>query len=236
MQRYFSKEKNGQEFQLSGDDLYHITRVMRMKDHEEIEVVYEEQVFLFFLRLGEDVKVVIKTILPKVEKREQEIVLVIPLLKEQKMDYILQKATELGVTKIIPVVMERSIIRLEPSKENKKMERWTKICKEASEQSKRVKIPIITEVKHFSDLACMEGVKFVCSTREKENNLKKFVEKHQNYGTIIIVVGPEGGLSEKEEKELIKMGFECVSLGERIMRVETVPLFVLSILNFLNME
>ena len=167
---------------------------------------------------------------------DKEIILAIPLLKEQKMDLVLQKATELGVTKIIPVTMERSIVKLDDSKEVKKIDRWSKICKEASEQSKRNSIPVISNIMTLKELVKEEGIKIVCSTIEKENNLKKFLTEHKNYDKIIIVVGPEGGISSKEEEYLVSEGFTRVSLGKRIMRVETVPIFILSALNYEFME
>ena len=166
----------------------------------------------------------------------KEIILVIPLLKENKMDYILQKATELGVSKVIPVEMERSIIKLEKSKEGKRIERWTRICKEASEQSKRFTIPIVTEVKNWSHLFGMDGVKMLCSTIEKHNTIKMFLQSHKNCDRMIIVVGPEGGISPKEEEKLKENGFTPVTLGNRIVRVETAPLFVLSAINYECME
>ena len=163
-----------------------------------------------------------------------EKVLIIPLLKENKMDLILQKSTELGVNKIIPVMMERSIIKLDSDKEIKKIERWAKICKEASEQSKRVDIPVITEVKSLKDLESIDGNKIVCSTKEKENTIKKFLSKN-DIKKINIVIGPEGVISPKEEEYLNSIGFTSISLGENIMRVETVPMFILSVLNYENM-
>ena len=152
------------------------------------------------------------------------------------MDLVLQKATELGVTKIIPVIMERSIVKIDDSKEVKKIDRWSKICKEASEQSKRNSIPVISNIMTLKELVKEEGIKIVCSTIEKENNLKKFLTEHKNYDKIIIVVGPEGGISSKEEEYLVSEGFTRVSLGKRIMRVETVPIFILSALNYEFME
>ena len=118
----------------------------------------------------------------------------------------------------------------------KKLERWSKICKEASEQSKRTDIPSITKVKKIKDLKDLDGLKMVCSTVEKENLLKKFLTVHTNYDKINIVMGPEGGISPKEEEMLVNLGFERVSLGKRILRVETVPLFILSVLNYEFME
>lgn len=235
MQRYFSNSKENDKLFLINDDIYHITRVMRMKDNDKIEVIYNNDLYICNVILN---KLPWVDIISKEEEKieDKEIILAIPLLKEQKMDLVLQKATELGVTKIIPVTMERSIVKLDESKEVKKIDRWSKICKEASEQSKRNSIPVISNIMTLKELVKEEGIKIVCSTIEKENNLKKFLTEHKNYDKIIIVVGPEGGISSKEEEYLVSEGFTRVSLGKRIMRVETVPIFILSALNYEFME
>ena len=206
-----------------------------MKDNDKIEVIYNNDLYICNVILNELPWV---DIISKEEGKieDKEIILAIPLLKEQKMDLVLQKATELGVTKIIPVTMERSIVKLDDSKEVKKIDRWSKICKEASEQSKRNSIPVISNIMTLKELVKEKGIKIVCSTIEKENNLKKFLTEHKNYDKIIIVVGPEGGISSKEEEYLVSEGFTRVSLGKRIMRVETVPIFILSALNYEFME
>lgn len=235
MQRYFSNSKETGKLFLINDDIYHITRVMRMKDNDKIEVIYNNDLYICNIIINELPWV---NIVSKEEGKieDKEIILAIPLLKEQKMDLVLQKATELGVTKMIPVIMERSIVKLDDSKEVKKIDRWSKICKEASEQSKRNSIPVISNITTLKELVKEEGIKIVCSTIEKENNLKKFLTEHKNYDKIIIVVGPEGGISSKEEEYLVSEGFTRVSLGKRIMRVETVPIFILSALNYEFME
>ena len=127
------------------------------------------------------------------------------------------------------------IIKLDKDKELKKVERWNKICKEASEQSKRVNIPIVTEVKTLKELDGINGIKLVCSTNEKDNTIKKYLNKNNDYNKINIVIGPEGGISPKEEEYLNSIGFESVSLGNNIMRVETVPIYILSVINYENM-
>ena len=237
MQRYFSNELKDNKFILNSDDLYHIMRVMRMKENDLIEVVYEKEVYLCNLCFTNgECNVCLKEKLEDKNEDNYEIVLIIPLLKEAKMDLILQKATELGVNKIIPVMMERSIVKIDKDREIKKIERWTKICKEASEQSMRVTIPIITEVKKLNELDGLDGVKLVCSTAEKTNTIKMFLQTNKSYDKINIAIGPEGGISSKEEEYLKSIGFSAVSLGKRIMRVETVPLFILSVLNYENME
>lgn len=234
MQRYFSKKLENNKFELNSDDLYHITRVMRMKSNDKIEVVYNNEVYICNLDFNNQFEISIIEKLENNKNNNIEKVLIIPLLKENKMDLILQKSTELGVNKIIPVIMERSIIKLDKDKELKKIERWTKICKEASEQSKRVDIPVITEVKTLKELENIEGTKIVCSTKEKENTIKKFLSNN-DIKKINIVIGPEAGTSPKEEEYLNSIGFTSISLGENIMRVETVPMFVLSVLNYEDM-
>lgn len=233
MQRYFSKNKQDNYFVLSDNDLYHIKKVMRMNDKDTIEVVYNKELYL--CELEQNKAKVLKKEEVLLENRPH-ITLVIPLLKEQKMDLILQKSTELGVDEIIPVIMKHSIIKLDDGKQEKKIERWQKICKEASEQSKRLDIPVVGKISKLADLKGLEGVKLTCSTVEKTQNLKNCLKNIKNYDRIILVIGPEGGLAKEEEQYLKEIGFVSISLGSRIMRVETVPLFLLSILSYETME
>ena len=232
MQRYFCKEKINNQIVLYDDDYHHIKNVMRMNKGDNIEVVYDKKVYKCEIKDFDLIEVI-----EEINSNEEnlEITLVIPILKEQKMDFIFQKATELGVNKIIPFYAKRSIVSDLKEKEEKKIIRWTKICKEASEQSKRNTIPIVTSIKKLEQLK-IDGVKLVCSTREKSENLKIFLQSLSNYDKITIVVGPEGGLTLEEEQKLNDMGFKSITLGNRIMRVETVPIFILSVLNYISME
>ncbi len=237
MQRYFTNKKDGNSFILTSDDLFHIKTVMRMVDGEKIEVVYNEETYLCCLEnVSSNIKINIIEKLNNCFKKNLEIVLAIPLVKEQKMDLILQKSTELGVSKIIPFIAERSIVKLKNEKEQGKIERWQKICKEASEQSKRVDIPIVTGIKNLKDIINFKGQKIVCSTKKDVNNIKMFLQKHRYCDKLLLVIGPEGGLTNQEEEFLINNDFSQITLGDRIMRVETVPLFLLSIINYEFME
>jgi len=132
--------------------------------------------------------------------------------------------------------MERSIIRLESNKQDKKLQRWIRICKEASEQSMRTSIPQINVLDSMKEIINLQGIKLVCSTAEKKNNIKKMFQMHKTCDTINLVIGPEGGISPNEEKFLNDNGFISVTLGNNIMRVETVPLFLMSVLNYEFME
>ncbi len=236
MQRYFAKDQIDDKFILEDSDYHHIKNVMRMDNKDNIEVVYNNNLYLAKI---DDIKENIISKVKKIEIQKQkrpEIVLYIPLLKEQKMDYILQKSTELGVNTIIPIETSRSIIKIDEKKYLKKRQRWMKICKEASEQSKRITIPEIGFLETIDSLKEVKSVKLVCSTKEKTKNLKNIVKTIKDCDKINVVIGPEGGLLEEEENTLIKNGFIPVSLGDRIMRVETVPLFILSAINYEYME
>lgn len=236
MQRYFAESKNGNNFLLKNDDIYHIKTVMRMKENEKIIVVYENIPYLCELEnINQNLIVNIKEQLEIRNDKLPKITLIIPLLKEQKMDLILQKATELGVSEIIPVILSRSIIKIDGKKENSKIDRWMRIVKEASEQSHRNEIPTITNVKKIEELE-LKDLNIVCSTRERANNIKYTLKNNSSCGTINVVVGPEGGLTEKEEEILLKKGFEAVTLGTRIMRVETVPIYIMSVINYEYLE
>lgn len=236
MQRYFALQKQENYFQLRNDDYYHILRVMRGRENDNIEVVYENCVYLCRLKDVEtDLKIEIISQI-EVGIKEKEFILCIPFLKEQKMDFIFQKGTEMGATKFILIPTKYSIIKIDEKKLPRKVERWERILKEASEQSKRTEIPEIEVVDTLLDLKNIDGEKFVCSTRETEKNLKIFLQSHINCDKLVVVIGPEGGLDSTEEKQLNDMGYESISLGRRIMRVESVPLFVLSCFNYEYME
>ncbi len=234
MQRYFSNEKENNKLKISSNDIHHIKNVMRMQNGDLIEVVYNQKLYICEVILGSEFVNIKKEI--DNNNFDIDVTLIIPLLKEQKMDLIMQKATELGVTRIIPINTERSIIKLDANKFKKKQERWQTICKEASEQSKRLTIPIVEDIATNSTLKTLEGVKLVCSTAEKEKNLKFFLQTFDKCAKLVLVIGPEGGFTKQEEDNFVSCGFERVSLGNRIMRVETVPLFLLSIINYICME
>lgn len=232
MQRYFTNVKQGDYLILKEEDLYHIKTVMRMKQGDHIEVIYDHK--LHICQLDNNYQAWIKEVKKQLIDKKMEYILCVPLLQEQKMSFVLQKATELGVDKIIPILTERSIVRIKEKQEHK-LSRWHRICKEASEQAKRLEIPTIEKITKIEDLN-MQGLKIVLSTKEKDTTIKKILKNNLNCDKIIMVVGPEGGLTDFEEKTLNELGFVSTSLGNNIMRVETVPIYLLSILNYELME
>lgn len=232
MQRYFTKDKN---FKLSDEDLYHINKVMRMKKNDKIEVVLNQKVYLCNIDYidSDTIKISPLEDIKQDNELDIDITLGIALIKEQKFDFILQKATELGANNFIPLQAERSVIKIDINKEASKVERWRKICKEASEQSHRNIIPDVANSLKIKDLdTSTYDLKLICSLQKEATNVKEILQKKQNCDKILIVVGPEGGFTKEEEQELVDKGFIRVSLGKRILRAETVPLYVLSIINY----
>ncbi len=237
MQRYFTNKKLNDDFILNDYDTHHITKVMRMNIGDHIEVVYQKVAYeCEIVQIDQMVRTKPLTVLAKEEKQPQKILL-LPLLKEQKMDMVLQKATELGIDEIQLIYTERSVVKLEPKKIMKKLERWQMIMKEASEQAKRLTIPLVRpNILKLEALEDEGGIKLMCSTRKPQNNIKLFLQNHKVYDKIFIAVGPEGGFTLNEENTLIEKGFSPVTLGKSILRVETAPLFCLSVLLYESME
>ncbi len=231
MQRYFSSKKENNLFTLSSNDMYHIKKVMRMKPNDIIEVVYDES--LYICTLDSDYNVVISDKINKDNTKTKHVTLCIPLLSDQKFSFILQKATELGVDEIIPVMTNRSIAKINDV--DKKLTRWNSICKEASEQSKRLDIPSISTIKKIDDLS-ISGLKIVCSTKENLKTIKNVLQNNTKCDKMVLMVGPEGGLEDIEEEKLVNLGFIPVTLGKNILRVETVPIYLLSVINYLELE
>lgn len=237
MQRYFSNQKNDNFLILNDDDIYHITRVMRLKDGDKVEVVYNEELYICeLITINDKLNFQIIKKEEVVIEESLDITLIIPLLQEQKIDYILQKSTELGVSTIIPYIAKRSVVKLTEEKFKKRIERWVKICKEASEQSKRLSIPRVMQLRKIDDLKNIRGLKILCSTEKGIPSIKNYLKKNSNYVKMTVVIGPEGGFDPSEEETLVNLGFNQVSLGDFILRVETVPLVIMSMINYENME
>lgn len=153
------------------------------------------------------------------------------LPKADKMELIIQKTTEIGVKKIVPVAMERSIVKLNEKDAKKKIERWQKIAEVAAKQSKRDIIPKIQNIIKISDL-CNEIKEYdlflVAYENEEKITLKQILKQNKETKKIGVLVGPEGGIDNKEIEKLLQNGAKVVSLGKRILRTETAPITIVS--------
>ena len=148
MQQYFAKNKN---LELEESDYHHIKNVMRMKTGDLIKIVYDNTFYTCKLNVNKSIDIEVLNE-EKKENNKVKIISAFSLIKEQKLDYLLQKGTEVGIDYFIPINAKRSIVKIDNKKDNKKKERWTRILKEASEQSFRSNIPVIENVLELSDL------------------------------------------------------------------------------------
>ena len=216
---------------ITGSDAHQIKNVLRLKVGDELELL-DGSGKVYFAKISEieKEKIVCQIIKTKEDKPSATVSVTIAqcLPKAKKMDLIIQKCTELGVDKIIPILSERSIAKSE------KTVRWQKIAKGAAEQSGRSTIPEIAPLTRFNDLLKQKNefdTAIVPWELEQELTLKS-VLRNKPINKLIILVGPEGGFSNKEVELAKTAGFVPVTLGARILRTETAPMAILAMINY----
>lgn len=232
MQRYFAEIKNNNVI-LSSQDVFHLTKVMRVKVNDHIEVVDKDH--KAFLAVIESVSpLTIKVVEPILKNNEldKKVTLFFALAKSDKIELVIQKATELGATCIVLFQGERSVVKFSNSDFARKESRFLSIMKEASEQCHREYIPEIYYVdsikgieKYLADLNL-----FAYELEAGKDNQFIDLVNQKDYQSISIIVGPEGGFSIKEAEYLDSLNFHRVSLGRRILRCETAAIYSLSVI------
>jgi 16S rRNA (uracil1498-N3)-methyltransferase len=156
------------------------------------------------------------------------------LPKGEKMDLILQKATELGISRIVPFNGERSVARLDSERFEKRLSRWERIVQEAARQSGRNSVPSVGFYGNLQELLQIEdgSLKLLLWEGEKKRGLRETIETIEKPGSVSIIIGPEGGLTSEEAAKAEKAGYIPVTLGSRILRTETAGLAVVAILQY----
>ena len=239
MPKFFVKENQIQNniIEIIGTDINHIKNVLRLKENDKIEICNSDSQKNYLCEINELNDIAIKcNILEEItESREAEVKVTIfqGLPKSDKMELIIQKAVELGVYDITPVEMTRCVVKLNDKDKSKKIERWNKISEVAAKQCQRDIIPKINSV--ISIKGIIEEIEnydaiILAYEKEKEYTIKQELKKlkSEKAKKIGIIIGPEGGLEEKEVEMLKDNGAHVITLGKRILRTETVALNVLS--------
>ncbi len=242
MQRYFLKEDltdyQNQTISIGGDSFHHMVKVMRMKvGHRVYLVTKDQKAFIAEISAIEDQNVLLNWVEDDLRQQELPIEVTIAngLPKGDKLDLIIQKGTELGAQAFIPFAGSFSITKWDAKKAAKKTERLQKIAQEAAEQSHRTKIPTVQSLSSVKQLVEMKDQFDVCLVAYEESakagedqNFVKGLKMLPPGGKLLIVFGPEGGLSKEEVDAFIKNGFLPCALGPRILRTETAPLYALA--------
>lgn len=222
---------------ITGPEVNHIRNVMRLKPGEEISVSiggdgkeyrygiesYTEDSVLCRLRFVKDKEVELPV----------KVLLFQGLPKADKMDLIVQKAVELGAAEIIPVSMERCVVKLDAGKAAKKTARWQTIAESAASQSRRSIIPRV-----LAPMSMKEAVEYAkeqtevrvipYELQEDDGSVKQYLESLKEGQSVSIFIGPEGGFAPGEVELAKKAGIRPISLGRRILRTETAGLAILS--------
>lgn len=238
MHQFFVEDENiGSEYiTITGTDVNHIGNVLRMKTGEKIRVSNGQ---------GRDFFGTIDSISPEqvtVKITEEEatgtelpnkIYLFQALPKGERMEYVIQKAVELGVYEIIPVSMKYCVVKLDDKKAKKKQERWQAIAESAAKQAKRSLIPKIKPVMNYKEAVAYAKQCEVCLVPyENERGMqatREALDGIQTGKSISVIIGPEGGFS-KEEIDYVREDMQVISLGKRILRTDTAAIAVMSML------
>ena len=241
MRRFFLNGTISETMELTGTDAHHIARVLRMAvgdnviiadENErtaeaEITAITDEVVTLSLIEYLEDdseptVKVRLAQCLPK----------------SDKMEFIVQKAVELGAVSIQPVNSENCVVKYTADKQAKRVGRWQKIAHEAAKQCKRAAVPTVEPIITLKELlSCVDDDETVlfCYEAEDGRTLRQALNTHQAE-KYTVLIGPEGGFSPEEARLCQEMGAHPVSLGSRILRTETASLAALTMVLYAHGE
>jgi 16S rRNA (uracil1498-N3)-methyltransferase len=227
LQRFFVDPRliNGSTITFSDPISHQIRQVLRMNLGRDQVVVLDGSGAAFLARLnGASGRMVTADIVEKLESRNEgsvDLTLCFSLTRREKVEWILQKCTEIGVNQFLPYVSERSVSRLDSLEENRKT-RWQSIIREAAEQSERSRLPDLLEVLTFEEvLHKMGGLEQKLIAYEAADTSKTLRQLPLIQAPVVLLIGPEGGFSENEIENATNTGFQPFSLGKRIFRMET---------------
>ena len=236
MYHFFVSEEqiNGENAYIEGSDVNHIANVLRMKPGEELLIsVKGDWDYLCKIDDIETDRVNLK-VLESMEQRELpvNITLLQGIPKSDKLEMIIQKAVELGVSEIIPVKTKRVVVKIEEKKQASKVNRWNAIAESAAKQSKRSIIPKVHEpmsIDNALEIVKDFGVKLIpYENADGIDKTRKILDSMDKTKNIAVFIGPEGGFEEAEVERIKNSGFEVITLGKRILRTETAGLALLS--------
>lgn len=241
MSTFYIKEEQmeNDKIVIKGEDVRHIKNVLRYKIGDLIDICDDKgtQYSGRILEYKEnEVLVEIEDVFNTNKEPDFNITLYQGLPKGDKMELIIQKCTELGISEIVPTYTDRVIVKLDGTAAQKKVERWNKIAKEASKQCGRQKVPKVNEIfnlKNIIEIIPKYDIVLVAYEAETNNKIKQVLtNRKKDWKDIAIVVGPEGGFSEKDMDLLVGENVQRVTLGPRILRTETAGFVTLTVLMY----
>ena len=233
MQRYFiNKEFN--QIVFNNEQIHHILKVMRMKENDLLEAVLSNKCYLVKITSVDPFSYETIEEIKTNPELSIDLTLLYCLPKGDKLDLVIQKATEIGVKRIILVQSSRCVCRFKKEDYQRKLERFNKIALEASEQSHRLIVPEINEIIDFKDIKNYHfDHSFIAYENENNNDFKNSLKHVKQNQSVAVIIGSEGGFSLEEVQYAENCGYQSLSLGKRILRSETACIYALSVLSFL---
>jgi 16S rRNA (uracil1498-N3)-methyltransferase len=230
--RFFVDAVESGRARITGPDAHHLTRVLRVEAGQQFEISDNRAVYLAEVESARKDLVsfsVLETMLsPEPAVRTT---LLAALIRFERFEWIIEKATELGVARIIPVRAERSERGLDRAA-GKRLPRWNRIAREASEQSRRAHLPEIEAPAELTGaLEIQADHRYVLEEQEAPPMLPALPERRQLGESIALLVGPEGGWTDRERERIGRASWHAVSLGRQILRAETAAIAALAIIN-----
>ncbi len=237
MRRFFCFSKNIYNNQIIIDDaaeLHHIKNVSRLKVNDSL-CIFDESGREYQCSIdsftNDSVRLKIIKQLKKDKSPHVDLSVACAIAKGKRFDNVLEKLTELGVTRIIPVKTKRTIPQID-LKAQKKNSRWMKVILAACKQSFRIDIPELTAVKALKDVCSLKGdfdLKLIAFKREGSVPILKVLEGN-SFSSVVVLIGPEGDFTESEVTQAEQHGFIPVSLGNNILRVDTASIYASSVI------
>lgn len=224
----------GAQITLEADAAHHLARVLRLPIGSPLILFngdgneYPAEIIALDKK---NVVVVISNVLTEARESPLAIHLGVAISKGERMDWVIQKATELGVTEISPLQTERVEVRLHGEREEKKLAHWRAVAISACEQCARNRIPVINDVQPLFNW--IENIQVDAKFVLHHRSVAVLAAQNAAPKSIALLIGPEGGLSELEINAAEQRGFQSLRLGPRVLRTETAPLAALSVLQFL---
>ena len=223
----------GQEFAVTGEDVKHITQVLRMKPGERLRVSNQQgESFLCEITSLDKTRVDVQ-VLEEMSSTElnTRIYLFQAIPKGDRMETVIEKAVELGVYEIIPVEMKYCVEKLDDKKKASRLKRYQAIATSAAKQSKRSRIPVVHDVMTYKEAVAYARECDVClvpyECKEGMAATKQALEKLKGVSSVSIMIGPEGGFAE-EEIAMVSDTMDVISLGSRILRTDTAAITAMS--------
>lgn len=218
--------------QITGEDAHHLTRVLRVEAGQKFEISDNHNLYLAEVESARK-DLVSFAVLERLEPLAPALhsAILVSLIKFERFEWIIEKATELGVEQIVPVDAERSEKGLARAAA-KRLERWKRIAREASEQSRRQRLPEVESCVSLADALATEATyRYRLEEQTAPPILGELPADRKPQDRVALLVGPEGGWTDRERDSISLAGWKPVSLGHEILRAETAAIAGLAILN-----